>query len=64
MLFNSLEYFVFLPIVALVFFALPARVRWAWLLGASWYFYGSWSQRYLALFIANTAVAYVAGLGL
>ncbi len=62
MLFNSLEYFVFLPIVAVVFFVLPVRVRWVWLLLASWYFYGSWNARYLALFIANTAVAYLAGL--
>jgi D-alanyl-lipoteichoic acid acyltransferase DltB (MBOAT superfamily) len=64
MLFNSVEYFVFLPIVVIVFFVLPVRVRWVWLLGASWYFYGSWSPRYLLLFIANTAVAYAAGLGL
>jgi D-alanyl-lipoteichoic acid acyltransferase DltB (MBOAT superfamily) len=62
MLFNSLEYFAFLPIVLVVFFALPVRVRWAWLLAASWYFYGSWSARYLVLFVANTAVAYLAGL--
>jgi D-alanyl-lipoteichoic acid acyltransferase DltB (MBOAT superfamily) len=62
MLFNSVEYLVFLPTVAIGFFVLPVRVRWAWLLAASWYFYGSWSPRYLALFIANTGVAYVAGL--
>jgi alginate O-acetyltransferase complex protein AlgI len=62
MLFNSVEYFVFLPSVAVVFFALPSRVRWVWLLAASWFFYGSWSRRYLALFVANTVVAYVAGL--
>jgi alginate O-acetyltransferase complex protein AlgI len=62
MLFNSIEYCVFLPVVALVFFLFPARVRWAWLLAASWYFYGTWSARYLALFVANTAVAYVAGM--
>jgi alginate O-acetyltransferase complex protein AlgI len=62
MLFNSVEYLVFLPIVVAGFFALPSRFRWAWLLAASWYFYGSWSGRYLALFIANTFVAYLAGL--
>src|SRR5438046_3790547 len=64
MLFNSIEYLIFLPLVALGFFALPARFRWAWLLAASWYFYGSWSGRYLALFVANTLVAYLAGLAL
>jgi D-alanyl-lipoteichoic acid acyltransferase DltB (MBOAT superfamily) len=62
MLFNSVEYLIFLPVVVAGFFALPARFRWAWLLAASWYFYGSWSGRYLALFVANTCVAYLAGL--
>jgi alginate O-acetyltransferase complex protein AlgI len=64
MLFNSPEYFVFLPLVAVVFFVLPVRVRWVWLLATSWYFYARWSERYLALFIGNTLVAYLAGLAL
>ena len=64
MLFNSPEYFVFLPLVAVVFFLLPVRVRWVWLLATSWYFYARWSERYLALFIGNTLVAYLAGIGL
>jgi alginate O-acetyltransferase complex protein AlgI len=64
MLFNSLEYLAFLPLVAAVSWVLPRRVRWAWLLAASWYFYGSYGPRYLILFIANTGVAYLAGLGL
>jgi len=63
MLFNSLEYFVFLPVVLCGFFLVPSRFRWVWLLGASWYFYASWSSQYLLLFIANTFVAYLAGLG-
>jgi alginate O-acetyltransferase complex protein AlgI len=63
-LFNSLEYLVFLPLVLFGFFLIPARFRWIWLLGASWYFYASWSAEYLLLFVANTFVAYLAGLGL
>ncbi len=63
MLFNSVEYFVFLPVVLLGFFLIPSRFRWIWLLAASWYFYASWSSQYLLLFIANTLVAYLAGLG-
>jgi D-alanyl-lipoteichoic acid acyltransferase DltB (MBOAT superfamily) len=63
MLFNSLEYFVFLPVVLAGFFAIPVRFRWVWLLGASWFFYASWSSQYLVLFIVNTFVAYLAGLG-
>jgi alginate O-acetyltransferase complex protein AlgI len=64
LLFNSLEYFAFLPLVALVSWVLPARFRWAWLLAASWFFYASYGPPYLVLFIANTLVAYLAGLGL
>jgi alginate O-acetyltransferase complex protein AlgI len=63
-LFNSLEYLVFLPIVLVGFFLIPVRFRWIWLLGASWHFYASWSAQYLLLFVANTFVAYLAGLGL
>jgi D-alanyl-lipoteichoic acid acyltransferase DltB (MBOAT superfamily) len=42
MLFTSLEFFIFLPLVLMVFAALPIRQRWAWLLLASYTFYGLW----------------------
>ncbi len=41
MLFTSLEFFVFLPVVLAVFAALPVRWRWLWLLAASYAFYGA-----------------------
>jgi alginate O-acetyltransferase complex protein AlgI len=41
MLFTSLEFFVFLPIVAALHGALPARHRWLALLAASYVFYGA-----------------------
>ena len=40
MLFTSLEFFLFLPLVLAAFAALPVRWRWAGLLLASWVFYG------------------------
>jgi D-alanyl-lipoteichoic acid acyltransferase DltB (MBOAT superfamily) len=40
MLFTSLEFFAFLPFALLVFWALPIRHRWVWLLLASYLFYG------------------------
>ncbi|NKE65714.1 MBOAT family protein [Ramlibacter sp. RBP-2] len=40
MLFNSLEFFLFLPVALAVFAALPASARWGWLLAASCFFYG------------------------
>lgn len=43
MLFNSLHYLVFLPVVTAVFFALRGRARRLFLLGASFYFYAVFS---------------------
>ncbi len=49
MLFNSIDFLIFFPVVVLFYFALPKRVRWIWLLGASYYFYMSWNPRYAVL---------------
>ena len=43
MLFNSLNYLVFFPIVLLFYFVLPKKVRYLWLLAASYYFYACWN---------------------
>jgi D-alanyl-lipoteichoic acid acyltransferase DltB (MBOAT superfamily) len=40
MLFTSLEFFAFLPVALLLHSVLPAGKRWAWLLLASYVFYG------------------------
>ena len=45
MLFNSIDFLIFFPIVTLLYFTLPKRVRWVWLLIASYYFYMSWNPR-------------------
>jgi D-alanyl-lipoteichoic acid acyltransferase DltB (MBOAT superfamily) len=62
MLFTSLDYYVFLPIVALVFFLTPVRFRWAWLLVASYYFYMDWNPWYIWLIVGSTLVDYTAAL--
>ena len=62
MLFTSLVYFLFLPIVALVFFLTPAKWRWFWLLGASYFFYMYWNPAYIVLILASTLVDYWAAL--
>jgi alginate O-acetyltransferase complex protein AlgI len=61
-LFNTLAFFQFLVIVLAVFYLLPQVVRRYWLLAASYYFYGSWNVKFLALLIGVTAVDYLAGL--
>jgi len=62
MLFNTLEFVIFLPLVLLAYFMLPHRLRWILLLAASYYFYMSWKVEYLALILASTAVDYSAGI--
>ncbi|MEQ1568621.1 MAG: MBOAT family O-acyltransferase [Myxococcota bacterium] len=56
MSFNSLQFLVFFPVVAGLFFALPHRARWVLLLAASWLFYGAWSPVYLLLLVFTSAL--------
>lgn len=62
MLFNSLHFLIFFPIVTLVYFSLPYRFRWILLLAASYYFYMCWKPVYVTLLIISTLIDYFAGL--
>ncbi len=62
MSFNSLQFLIFLPIVIVVYFLLPHKFRWLWLLAASYYAYMSWNVWLVFLILGTTAVSYVAGL--
>ena len=62
MVFNSLEYLIFLPIVLIVNFLLPKKVRYIWLLISSYYFYMSWNARYAVLIAFSTVVTYVCAI--
>ena len=46
MLFNSLNFLIFFPIAALLYWVLPHKARWVWLLIASYYFYMCWNASY------------------
>ena len=61
MLFNSLEFLIFFPIVTLVYFAIPHKIRYLWLLGASYYFYMCWNPRYALLMAASTLFTWLGG---
>ncbi|MEQ1903173.1 MAG: MBOAT family O-acyltransferase [Pirellulaceae bacterium] len=60
MLFNSLHFAVFCPIVLAIYFALPFRFRNHWLLVASYYFYMSWNPWYGFLLFYVTATDFIA----
>ena len=64
MLFTSLEFFAFLPLVLLLFSAMPVMQRWAVLLLASYLFYGIWQPFNLVYLGAVTLVVYGCGRAL
>lgn len=62
MLFNSIDFLIFFPVVVGLYFTLPGRFRWVLLLIASYFFYAWWKFDYLFLIVASTLVDYFAGL--
>lgn len=64
MLFTSIEFFVFLPIVFALYWLLRQQVRWQNLLvvAASYLFYGWWDWRFLLLIAFTSACSYLSGM--
>ena len=62
MLFNSFHFLLFFPIVTLFYFVLPQKIRWIWLLIASYYFYMCWNPTYALLMTASIVITYLSGL--
>lgn len=65
MIFNSLEYFIFLPIVFLLYWGIfkkNVRSQNLFILFASYLFYGWWDWRFLSLILLSTTVDYFVGL--
>jgi D-alanyl-lipoteichoic acid acyltransferase DltB (MBOAT superfamily) len=61
-LFNSLHFFLFFPLVTLSYYALPHRFRWMLLLAASCYFYMALIPVYILILGFTIVVDYAAGL--
>lgn len=61
MLFNSINFLIFFPIVTLVYFIVPKKLRYLWLLAASYYFYMCWNVKYVVLLILSTGTTWLAG---
>ena len=64
MIFNSLEYFIFLPLVLALYYALGRRGQNGLLLAASYFFYGWWDWRFLSLLLVSTGIDYAVGLAI
>jgi D-alanyl-lipoteichoic acid acyltransferase DltB (MBOAT superfamily) len=64
MLFNSLEFAVFFPLVTLAYFLVPFKARWFVLLLASCLFYAAFIPKFLFVMAYLIVVDYCAGLAI
>ena len=64
MLFNSIEFLFFLPIVFLLYWFVfkNRKIQNLFLLIASYVFYGWWDWRFLLLIFVTTICSYISGL--
>ena len=62
MLFNSMAFLIFLPIVFALHWLVPQKYRCLVLLLASYYFYMSWNPKYVILILTTTVVSYFSGI--
>lgn len=62
MQFTSFEFLIFFPIVVLLFYVMPKKLRQLWLLLASYYFYMSWNAKYAVLILLSTAITYLCSI--
>ncbi len=62
MLFNSLEFIIFFPIVTLLYFIVPYKYRWLHLLMASCIFYAAFIPAYLLILLLLISIDYSAGI--
>lgn len=64
MLFNSLDFLIFFPIVTLIYFVIPHKIRYIWLLVCSYYFYMCWNAAYALLLFVSTFITWLSGLAI
>jgi D-alanyl-lipoteichoic acid acyltransferase DltB (MBOAT superfamily) len=66
MLFNSLQFALFLPVVFVVYWLLRRSLRWQnlFVVAVSYLFYGWWDPRFLLLIAFTSACSYLSGLAI
>jgi len=62
MLFNSIQFVLFLPFIIFFYYLLPAKYRWILLLAGSYFFYMSWRAEYGLLLLFSTLTDYFCAL--
>ena len=67
MLFNSIEFAIFLPVAFLLYwfvFSQKPKVQNAFVVAASYFFYGCWDWRFLLLILFTSLCSFFSGLGI
>lgn len=62
MLFNSLQFLIFLPLVVVLYYALPFRFRWVLIFVASCYFYMAFVPKYILILFLIILIDYALGI--
>ena len=62
MIFNSIPFIIFFPIVVLIYYVLPVKIRYIWLFVCSYFFYFTQSASYVAFLLISTLTTYFAGI--
>lgn len=62
MLFNSLDYILFLVVFTITFFLVKPKYRWILLLAASYFFYMCWKWEFIFLILFSTLVDFFCGI--
>ena len=64
MLFNSIEFLFFLPIVFLLYWFIfkGIRSRNLFIIAASYFFYGWWDWKFLSLLVFSSSVSFASGI--
>ncbi len=62
MLFNSIDFLLFFPIVVIILWLIPAKGRQIWLLLCSYFFYMCWEPKYILLILGSTVVTYLSAI--
>jgi alginate O-acetyltransferase complex protein AlgI len=62
MLFNSIQFLIFFPVVTILYFLLPYKYRWIHLLIASCIFYMAFIPVYILILIFTIIIDYIAGI--
>lgn len=61
MLFNSTQFLIFFPIVCILYYVIPYKLRYLFLLAASYYFYMCWNPKYALLMLTSTVITFLSG---